>query len=382
MKYFDYAATTPMSGIALETYQKVANQYYANANSLHDLGGMTNELYELFMKQFSDLIGCQPEQLFLTSGGSESNILGIKTILQRHLGKHIIVSRGEHNSIHNICQQLEEEGYDISYLSFNTSGQIDIEELRSLIRNDTTLVIVQHANGEIGTLQPIEEIVELCHYHNIYFHMDAVQSFTKVDLKHMTSMVDSMSMSSHKVYGPKRLGGLYLKEGLNNGIESLLLKGNTLDVPGVASFVSAAYDMVEKMDVENERVLFLRNLFFDHLSEIKEDLTIYENNRGDQLPSIIGMGIQGIEGQWVMLECNRNGFAISTGSACDVKYNKKPNALNAQSVSNEKAREFFRISMGKDTMEEDVIELAQFLVSMVKEFKGGQGLYESKNVSR
>ncbi|SEP71700.1 IscS subfamily cysteine desulfurase [Piscibacillus halophilus] len=375
MKYFDYAATTPMSDVALETYTTVSRRYFANTNSLHDLGSNAGQLLEQCKFHLAKLMNCKSDQLFFTKGGSEANILGVQTLLKNHLvGKHVIVSMAEHNSIIQTCEYLKQLGYDISYLEFNSTGQVDLLELESYIREDTALVIVQHVNGEIGTIQPIEEIANLCRQHHIFLHMDSVQSFGRMDLSQVTPLVDSISVSSHKIYGPKGMGLLYLKDAQNNGVEALLLRGNTMDLASIASFVTAAYEMIEQMDSEMKRMNELRKIFFHHLVEISDLLTVYENLNGNQIPSIIGMGIHGIEGQWVMLECNRNGFAISTGSACDVKYNKITNTLKALSIPPEKAREFFRISIGKDTSEEDMIELAQFLVKMTLDFKTESGI--------
>ncbi|WP_194840809.1 IscS subfamily cysteine desulfurase [Filobacillus milosensis] len=370
MIYFDYAATTPMSNEALKAYIEVAQKYYGNTNSLHDLGAQSEQLLEQCKGTLANLIGGEREGIYFTNGGSESNMLGIKLLLNQDNRKHIIISTAEHNSNHQITRFLELEGYKVSHIPFTRNGQIDIDFLKYEITNDTALVIVQHINGEIGTIQPINEVAEICKRHDIFLHVDCVQSFGKIDLKNISPVVDSLSVSSHKIYGPKGIGFLYTNHQPTTSLEQLILHGNTYDLPGIVSFTVAANEAIELMESEKKQLIELREAFIEQLEPIKEFITIYENKNQKQLPSIIGMAIEGIEGQWVMLECNRQGYAISTGSACDVKYNQTPNTLRALQEDEIKAKGFFRISFGRQTNMNQVKELGRFLVAMTLQYKG------------
>ncbi|WP_054755027.1 cysteine desulfurase family protein [Piscibacillus salipiscarius] len=252
----------------------VSQKYYANTNSLHEMGEQSKQLYDQCRTHLGSLIGSNPDQLFFTKGGSEANILAIESLLKRHHGKHIIVSQAEHNSIIEMCHQKEREGYNVTYLSFNQNGQVDLTELNSELRYDTAVVIVQHVNGEIGTIQPVEEIANICKQNGVFFHVDAVQSFGRLKLSHLPERVDSLSVSSHKVYGPKGVGLLYLNEANNKGIERLLLKGNTIDLPSVAAFTVAAYEIIKQQTFEETRLSKLRNQLINELEVIHNDLTM------------------------------------------------------------------------------------------------------------
>ncbi|GEL77406.1 IscS subfamily cysteine desulfurase [Tenuibacillus multivorans] len=369
MRYFDYAATTPMSTGAIEAFENTAKKYFGNANSLHDYGAEADQLLSQCKYHLSQIIGGKPENIYFTNGGTEANILGIKQLLSKRTGKHIMISMAEHNSIQQLCHTLELDGYEISYLPFNENAQIDVEQLESMIRQDTTVISVQHINGEIGAIQPIEEVAQICRKHDVGLHVDCVQSFGKMEISHVIEQADSLSVSSHKIYGPKGIGFLYMKDIDQHSFEYLLLKGNTMDLPSIASFTVAAHEATERMQEESVRMKELREIFLQELKPIKQSLTVYEARSHHQMASVIGMGIHGVEGQWVMLECNRQGFAISTGSACDVKYNQIPNTLKALSVRPEKAKAFFRVSFGKETTVQDVEDLARFLINMTFNYK-------------
>ncbi|WP_162297841.1 cysteine desulfurase family protein [Halalkalibacillus sediminis] len=374
MKYFDYAATTPMCEEALEAYKECASTYYANANSLHDLGTSAEQLYTQCKRTISEVLGADTDQLFITNGGSEANWIALDFHTNNSSGKHIIISQAEHNSLHKICEIFKKEGYSITSIPLDESGRINIGALQNATTEDTCLVALQHINGEIGTMQPIDEVANWCEEKQIKLHVDAVQSFGKLDISHITKRVDSLSFASHKFYGPKGSGGLYLKEAHNTNAKrtsQLMLEGNTIDVPSVAAMTVAAKVTVGDCHSEFTRMKYMREEFIDKLSSINHLIEIYGcENEDFQLPSILGLGIRGLEGQWLMLECNRKGYAISTGSACDVKYNHTPNTLKALGVSDERAKEFIRISFGKYTKLEDVIGLAQTIKEIVYEHLG------------
>ncbi|MDQ0350954.1 cysteine desulfurase [Alkalibacillus filiformis] len=367
MIYFDYAATTPMSETALTAYTEAAQKYYGNANSIHDYGTEAYQIVEFCKRKVSSYLGATEMQVYFTNGGSESNLIAIEHLKAITEGNHIIISAGEHNSIRQMEEKLENEGYEVSIVYFNEDGVIDINELSQLLRKDTAFVCAQHINGEIGTVQPIEEISKLCQQYNVKLHVDAVQSFGKLDLSNIADQVDSLSISSHKIYGPKGIGLLYLKEQprQTQTLSHFILKGNTVDVPSIVAFTAACEEAVALLEEDARHMANLRSVFKRSLDH-EQYVHFFESEKGNQLDSIVGMAIERMDGQYVMLECNRNNFAISTGSACDVRYEKKTNTMSALQVDDETARQFFRISFGRFTTEADVISLAQYLDHLIE----------------
>ncbi|NIK12240.1 IscS subfamily cysteine desulfurase [Alkalibacillus almallahensis] len=368
MIYLDYAATTPMSDTALNAYVKSARQYFGNANSMHDLGSEAEQVVQVCKKQLGQFVGAESDQIYFTSGGSMGNWLALEHLKQQAVGDHVILSAGEHNSLRQMEETFRQEGYQVSVVPFNSNGVIDLDHLNEVLSEKTAIVCVQHSNGEIGTLQPIEQISKLCADYQALLHVDAVQSFGKVDLSKISDYVDSLAVSSHKIYGPKGAGFIYLKEHPKYDPASMAqkwLKGNTVDVPSVVAMTSACEEAVERIEEERHYQSHLRTLFKESLIE-PSAIKFFEGEKSIQLPSIIGMAIERMEGQYVMLECNRHNIAISTGSACDVRYQQSANAMNALQMDDETARQFFRISFGRYTTYDEVKQLAACINTLIE----------------
>ncbi|MGE8206098.1 IscS subfamily cysteine desulfurase [Heyndrickxia sp. NPDC080065] len=369
MIYFDYSATTPIDHEALEVYYQLSTQAYGNTNSLHDIGTKAENILQLCRNELADILTVPMASIYFTSGGTESNLLSIISLAktQEHHGKHIITSMGEHSSVHSAMKYLMDNGFEISEIAFNQDGIVDLELLQKNIREDTILVSVQHVNSEIGTIQPIREIANLVQDRGILFHCDCVQSFGKLELTSIIPYIDCLTVSSHKIYGPKGVGAVYINPSVYvNPVfpgfhHEQGFRGGTINLPGIASFVTAAKKESQHGN-QLEHYSTLRKIFLDELALKQDKFTIYQSfDLQKQLPHIIGLGLNGIEGQYVMLECNRNGFAISTGSACHVGQQKPSNTMNALGIPYNKAKEFIRISMGKNTTTTDLKALAAFL---------------------
>jgi len=375
MIYFDFAATTPLDSEAAEVLVQASTEFFGNSSSLHDIGGQSQDLLENCREELANLLGVNKKGLYFTSGGSEGNFLAIEALLSapKKAGKHIIAGIAEHSSIHGVLNRLE--GYSITYLPLNPSGLIDIEELEHAIIPETVLVTIQHVNSEIGTIQPIEEIACICRKNNIHFHSDTVQSFGKLDLKKITPLVSSLSFSGHKIYGPKGIGGVYVDPAISwraffpGGSHERGFRPGTVNVPAIASMTAAAQKLNEQLVQSHDQFLELRATLIETFEPIKEFVHIYQAAPDSQLPSIIGMGITGIEGQWMMLECNRYGFAISTGSACHIGMQSPAKVTQALGLSPQEAKQFIRISFGKTTTREDVVKLGETMAEIVKKFK-------------
>ncbi|WP_456278132.1 IscS subfamily cysteine desulfurase [Bacillus sp. AK128] len=361
MIYLDYAATTPMRDEAIQAFIEASKQFYGNPSSLHDIGTKATSLLDTCRGELAKLISAEPQGIYFTSGGSESNILAIRSLLHgssKH-GDHLITTKIEHSSVFNLFQQLEKEGYEVTYLSVDHNGQIDLDELKNSIKSTTVLASIHHANSEIGTVQPIEKIGKLLHDQKVLFHSDCVQTFGKLPINVKTSYIDSLSISSHKLYGPKGVGACYINPELQwapyfeGTSHEKGFRPGTVNVPGIASFLSAAQLIHEEMTAESERLLKLRQLFLRGMKE--RDLPIeVTGHPTNTLPHILGVSIKGMEGQYAMLECNRYGLAISTGSACSVGKQAPSKTMLAIGKDASTAKQFVRLSFGKWTTEADI----------------------------
>jgi cysteine desulfurase len=377
MIYFDFAATTPLDTEAAEIFVKVATEYFGNSNSLHDIGSQAAGLLENCREELASLLGIDPAGLYFTSGGSEGNFLAIEALLSHvDISKnHVITSMAEHSSIHGTMKRLENEGYRITYLPFSPDGRIDPETLKAELTPETALVAIQHVNSEIGSIQPIKEISEICHANQVYFHSDFVQSFGKINLKKAAQFVNSFSFSGHKIYGPKGSGGVYInpqigwKQFFPGTTHEKGLRPGTVNVPAIAAMTVAAQKVIGYEAEEEVKFWKLRQVFLEKLKPIQDQVTIIEANDEHQLPSVVGMRISGVEGQLLMLECNRAGFAISIGSACQVGMQTRSKTMQALGVSNEEAKEFIRISFGRTTTIEEVEKLGESIMSIVSNLK-------------
>lgn len=375
MKYFDFAATTPLDPEAGEVYIKAGSEFFGNSSSLHDIGGLSSALLENCRNELAALLGVEAQGLYFSSGGSESNFLALEALLSapHRYGNHIISGMAEHSSIHGILKKLEQNGYEITFLPLDSSGLIDIKALQRSIRPETILVTIQHVNSEIGTIQPIEEIAKLCLDQSIHFHSDFVQSFGKIDLKTIVPLISSFSFSGHKIYGPKGIGGLYIKPQIHfkpifpGTSHERGLRPGTVNVPGIAGMTVAAQKIFQRLKEDSIKYKQLREALLDSLSPISDRLIVYQASGNQQLPNILGMRILGIEGQWMMLECNRMGYAISTGSACQVGMQAPAMVTQALGLSQRDAKGFFRISFGHSTTIEDCSSLGKHIVNIVKQ---------------
>ncbi|ETI69689.1 cysteine desulfurase [Neobacillus vireti LMG 21834] len=375
MNYFDYAATTPLDREAAEVYMKVATEYFGNSSSLHDIGGQAHILLENCREELAALLGIDKNGLFFTSGGSESNFLAIEALLSspKKQGNHIITGMAEHSSIHGVLNRLTD--YDITFLPLTSLGLIDEEELLAAITPETVLISIQHVNSEIGTIQPIKTVAQICQAQNIHFHSDFVQSVGKIELRGIAPLVSSFSFSGHKIYGPKGIGGVYINPAISwspffpGGSHEKGFRPGTMNVPAIAAMTAAAQKNNSNLADAYQKYNSWRKVFIETLNPINNWVNIYQANDDNQLPSIIGLGISGIEGQWMMLEANRLGFAISTGSACQIGMQTPAKVTQALGLNKQEAKEFIRISFGNSTTMEDVIRLGETINNIVNQYK-------------
>lgn len=374
MIYLDYAATSPLDEEAAQAYIKTATNYYGNSSSLHDIGSTAQQLLEGCRKELAKLTNVPKDGIYFTSGGSESNYLAIRALLSAssNEGKHVITGIAEHASIRGVFEKIKAQGYEVTCLPLNEQGIIDIEEFTNAIREDTVLISIQYINSEIGSIQQIEEIGKICRERNILFHSDCVQAFGKIDLGDAVKYMDSFTISGHKFYGPKGIGALFIHPRLHwmpyypGATHENGFRPGTVNVPSIVAMTVAAQKTYKEMEGNLAHYRNLRKIFMDNINSYKDKITIYQAPLSQQLPSIVGLGIKGLEGQWVMLECNRNGFAISTGSACHSGMQDPSQTMKALAIPDKIAKEFIRISFGKNTTEEDVRQIAMLINNIIE----------------
>jgi len=363
MIYLDYAATTPVSDTALEVYQKVAARYYGNASSMHDIGSDAEQVLEASRKTIAKIIGANPRHIYFTSGGSESNMLAIFSLVEgnKHRGNHLITTTAEHSSVRNVFRKLEQQGYDITWLPVDGYGMVDKSELVSAIREDTILASIQHANSEIGTIQPIGELAELLKSRGVLFHADCVQTFGKLAIDIQSWQADALSFSAHKIYGPKGVGAVWMnpKSGWKPFIPSVTHEGGfvqgTSNVPGIAAFSAAAKEIMEERQQMMSHFEELRKFLFDGLKQLEWSVEV-EGHPDKRLPNIAGLRFPGIEGQFLMLECSQAGVGIATGSACQTNTSEPAISMVATGKTGQEALEFVRLSVGKMTTKDEIAQ--------------------------
>ncbi|PEC19537.1 IscS subfamily cysteine desulfurase [Bacillus cereus] len=376
MIYLDYAATTPMSEEALQTYMRAATQYFGNEQSLHDIGGTASSLLQVCRKTFAEMIGGKEQGVFFTSGGSESNYLAIQSLLNAKSGKHIVTTPMEHASIRSYFQSLKTKGYTITEIPVNKGGLIDLIDLEAAITEDTVLASIQHGNSEIGAVQNIAEIGVLLKKHNVLFHTDCVQTFGKLPIHVFEMGIDSLSVSAHKIYGPKGVGACYINPQVRweqifpGASHEKGFRPGTVNVPGIAAFLTAAENILKNQMEESLRFKGLRSYFLEQLQTLSLEIEV-EGHSTSCLPHIIGVTIKGIEGQYTMLECNRRGIAISTGSACQVGKQEPSKTMLAIGKTYEEAKQYVRFSFGQQTTKDQIDTTIHALHTIGNQFYRG-----------
>lgn len=376
MIYLDYAATTPMSAEALQTYTKAASQYFGNEQSLHDIGGTASSLLQVCRKTFAEMIGGKEQGIFFTSGGSESNHLAIQSLLNAQNKKHIITTPMEHASIQSYFQSLQSKGYTITEIPVDKNGLIRLIDLEEAITEDTVLASIQHGNSEIGTVQNIAEIGTLLKKYNVLFHSDCVQTFGKLPIHVFEMGIDSLSVSAHKIYGPKGVGACYINPQVRwtqifpGTSHEKGFRPGTVNVPGIAAFLTAAENILKNQQEESLRFKGLRSYFLEQIRTLPLKIEV-EGHSTSCLPHIIGVTIKGIEGQYTMLECNRRGIAISTGSACQVGKQEPSKTMLAIGKTYEEAKQYVRFSFGQQTTKDQIDTTIHALHTIGNQFYRG-----------
>lgn len=365
--YLDNGATTKTDPEVIKVMQKFFSEKYGNASSLHELGRDARKAVEDARKTIARSINAEPEEIIFTSGGTESDNLAIKGIMEHCVagkGKHMITSKIEHPAVLNTCRCLQKQGIKVTYLDVDKNGIIDLDQLKRSIIKETALVSIMHANNEIGTIQPIKKIGKICHEKNITFHTDAVQSYTKenIDVKDMG--IDLASFSGHKIHGPKGIGFLYKKKGIhicpliNGGSHESGLRPGTENVPGIVGLAKAV-EISKKADLKNMETL--RDKLIGELKKIPE--SILNGHDTKRLSNNVNFCFKYIEGESLLLHLDSKGIEASTGSACSSHSLEPSHVLTAIGLPAEIAHGSLRLTLSKYTTEEEI----DYTVKRVKE---------------
>jgi len=374
--YMDHSATTPVAPEVLEAMLPYFIEKFGNASSLHSFGQEAKEALEDGRERVASLLGAKPEEIIFTSGGTESDNLALKGLAYRNKekGKHIITSAIEHPAILEVCGRLESQGFEVTYLPVNSSGVVEIQALEAAIRKDTILISIMHANNEIGTIQPIEEIGRLAKEKDICFHTDAVQTVGKIPARVDDLGVDMLSLSAHKLYGPKGIGALYIRKGTR--IESIQqggghernLRSGTENVPGIVGLGRAAVLAQETMTSEAKRLTGMRDRLAKMVLDRVKDAWV-NGGMEKRLPGSLNFGFKYVEGESLLLFLDSKGIAVSTGSACSSKKLEPSHVLLAIGLAPVECHGSLRITMGRDNAEEDIDYVGQSIIEAVERFR-------------
>ncbi|MBW2980764.1 cysteine desulfurase NifS [Candidatus Woesearchaeota archaeon] len=373
--YLDHAATTQTDPEVVKAMEPYFTEKFGNASSLHSFGVEAKEALEESRETVAKLINAKPSEIIFTSCGSESNNLVLKGLMyaNKKKGNHIITSRIEHHAIEETCKHLEKEGFKVTYLPVDNYGMVNPEDVRKAITKDTVLVSIMHANNEIGTIEPIEEIGKICREKKVYFHTDAVQTVGKIPVDVKKLNVDLLSSSAHKLYGPKGVGFLYKKEGISlvplihGGGHEAGFRSGTENVAGIVGFAKACELAQKRMDKEISHLKKLSKKLTDGILKIEKS---YLNGHPDKrLPGTNSFRFDFIEGESLILRLDMKGIAASTGSACSTKSLEPSHVLTAIGLRHVQAHGSLRLSLGKDNTEKEVDYLLGVLPDIVKDLR-------------
>lgn len=370
MIYFDNAATTKIYDDALTSYVQVSQKFFGNPSSLHQLGVDAFQVLTKARAQVASLLSVQPEEIFFTSGGTESNNWAIKgTALEKSVfGKHIITTKIEHPSVIQTCKQLERFGFEVTYLDVDSNGIVNVDQLKESLRKDTILVSVMAVNNEVGAVQPIAEIAKVLEeYQSIHFHVDAVQAVERASQLLSIGRIDLLSLSAHKFHGPRGVGIMYKKFGRK--IQALLTGGGqekgerstTENLPGIVATTKALRMALEEESVTGE----LRSQLWKELAT-KPEIRIFSPEDGAS--HVLCFAIKGVRGEVVVHAFENHGIYISTTSACSSKKADSSSTLYAMDVPTEWATGAVRVSFSNDNTKEEVEQFIDVLHQLMKQF--------------
>lgn len=384
MIYLDHAATTPTRSEVVEAMLPYFTQKYGNPSSIYSIGRESKKAIEEARETVAKAIGAQPREIFFTGSGTEADNWAIKGVAyaNRQKGKHIITTAIEHHAVLHTCQYLESEGFEVTYLPVDPDGLITAEQVREAIRPDTILISIMFANNEIGTIQPIAEIGKIAKEKGVYFHTDAVQAMGNVNINVEELNVDLLSMSSHKFYGPKGIGALYVRKGvkmtsfMHGGAQERGRRASTENVASIVGLAKALEIASANMEQYNRKLISLRDRTIEEIQK-KVPFIKLNGHRTKRLPGNVNFSFEFIEGESLLLMLDMKGIAASSGSACTSGSLDPSHVLLAIGLPHEIAHGSLRITFGEDNSDADVDYLMEVLPPIVQRLREMSPLYEA-----
>ncbi|MEE8255837.1 MAG: cysteine desulfurase family protein [Nitrosopumilaceae archaeon] len=374
MIYLDNAASTVIHNEVFQEMIPFLKEQYGNPSSIHHSGRMASRAIQKARKQIANLISANPEEILFTSGGTESNNIALFGITHTNKGKHIITSSIEHDAVLEPCKKLEKEGFDVTYLPVTRDGLINPEDVKKSITKNTCLVSIMFANNEVGTVQPIAEITKLCSEKRILFHTDAIQAIGKLEINVKELRLDMLSISSHKINGPKGVGALYIKSGTKiepyifGGGQENGLRSGTENVASVVGFGKACELAKENLE---KNILHFKNLRDVLVSKVMKEIPYVSINGHPEkrIPNNAHFTFLGVNGEDLIIKLDEEGIAASTGSACSVRTQKESHVLRAMGFLHEQIAGSLRLTVGSMNTISEIENTITVLKRVVKELR-------------
>ncbi|MFA9398914.1 MAG: cysteine desulfurase family protein [Clostridiaceae bacterium] len=373
--YMDYASSTYVKKQVLDKMEPYNSILYANPSSIYKLGRESKKAIYNSSENIASVINCDAEDIIFTSGGSESDNLAIKGIAYQYInkGNHIITTKIEHPAVFNLCKSLEKDGFKITYLDVDKDGFIDTNELIEAISDKTILISIMFANNEIGTIQPIKEIGEICKQRNVIFHCDAVQAIGSIPIDVKDLKIDLLSISSHKIYGPKGVGALYLNKNIKikpeilGGAQQRGKRAGTENVPAIVGFGYAIKFASKNIAKESIRLINLRDIFINGLLEIPG--TKLNGSINNRLPNNINISFGNFENETILMMLDNKDIYASGGSACQAGALEPSRVLTSIGLSKDQAKSSIRFTIGANTKEEDIYYVINSMKEIIQTIK-------------
>ena len=372
--YLDHNATTPLDPRVFEAMKPYFTDVYGNPSSPHHYGRLAKQALEESRAVVAEAIGAKPEEIIFTSGGTESDNLALRGIAY-HKGKgHIITTSVEHHAVLKTCKDLENDGFSITYLPVDSQGRVAPDEVKKSIRKDTILISIMYANNETGVIEPVAEIGRIAREWGIQFHSDAVQAMGKIEVNVKKLGVSLLSLSSHKIYGPKGIGALFVKDGVQlsplttGGSHEQGMRAGTENIPAIVGFAQALKIAAEEMATYHTKVLYLRDKLESALLENFSQVTIH-SSKAERLPHTSCIGFASVEAESILLHLDLKGIAASSGSACTTGEPEPSHVLLAMGVPTELAQGAIRISLGKENTGDEIdytVDVLQNVISQLR----------------
>lgn len=376
IRYFDHAATTAVKEEVLKEMIPYYCIEYGNASSLYSIGRKSRKILENSREKVARVLNCKPKEIYFTSCGSESDNLAIKGIARKHKnkGKHIITTKIEHPAVLNTCKSLEKDGFTVTYLGVDKDGFISLEELKNSIREDTILISIMFANNEIGTIEPIKEIGRIAKEKGVIFHTDCVQAVgnVKIDVKELG--IDLLSLSSHKFYGPKGVGAIYINENVefekiqDGGHQEKNKRAGTENIAGIVGLAKAIELADKNLEKYNSKLITLRDFYFDEITKNIPNVKI-NGSKEKRLPGNANVSFKNVNGEQLLLELDSLGICASSGSACTSGQSEPSHVLTAIGLNAEYIQGSLRTTFGEENTKEDVEFLIKSIIEITNKIR-------------